>query len=318
MIARTFCLAMLFASATTLAIAQSAGEAPRGREYRLQALYRPGIAQSYEITEVDTVVRIHSDSTTRSYTRTVVYFATARCTESMEGFSTVTVNLDSMQYAFTSEGVSITYDSQKDVMIKQFADLMNYVGPLNRQPDIKYNAYGDVLSVKGEQLEWMRDYLKESGDGLDSVMALIWNQSVEDPNILQYADIQKRVLPGKKVAVDSSWNHKFQLRLDGVVFAGDVRSKLAGYSGGLYMASLQDTIDAIPNQSIHVYGVPYIATVLEGNAVLDHNVDLAATGTINQVTSKAKARFKARAYNEVFTHEVTSVTTWKLTGQYQW
>jgi hypothetical protein len=203
-------------------------------------------------------------------------------------------------------------------MIKQFADLMNYVGPLNRQPDIKYNAYGDVLSVKGEQLEWMRDYLKESGDGLDSVMALIWNQSVEDPNILQYADIQKRVLPGKKVAVDSSWNHKFQLRLDGVVFAGDVRSKLAGYSGGLYMASLQDTIDAIPNQSIHVYGVPYIATVLEGNAVLDHNVDLAATGTINQVTSKAKARFKARAYNEVFTHEVTSVTTWKLTGQYQW
>lgn len=315
--ARTLCLALLFV-APMLAMAQSAGEAPKGREYRLQALYRAGIAQSYEITEVDTVTRIHSDSSVRTYTRKVVYYATARCTESMEGFATVTVNLDSMEYAFNSEGVSITYDSQKDVMIKQFADLMNYVGPLNRQPDIKYNAYGDVLSVKGEQLEWMRDYLKESGDGLDSVMALIWKQSVEDANILQYADLQKRVLPGKKVAVDSSWRHAFQLRLDGVVYGGNVRSKLAGYSGGLYTASTADTIAAVPNQSIHVYGIPYIATVLDGKAIVHHTVDLASTGSINKVVSNANATFRARAYNEVFTHVVSSTTTWKLTGQYQW
>jgi hypothetical protein len=318
MIVRLCCLFALSAMLPSLAAAQSAGPAPKGREYRLQALYRPGIAQSYEITELDTVVRTHSDSSTRSYTRKVVYFTTVRCTENLDGFATVTVNLDSMQYTFAADGQQISYDSQKDVAIKQFADLTNYIGPMNRQPDIRYNAYGDVLSVKGEQLEWMRDYLKENGDGLDSVMALIWNQSVADANIVQYADLQKRVIPGKKVAVDSTWLHDIALRLDGVAFGGKVRSKLAGYSGGLYTISLQDTIAAIPGQPIHVYGISYIATVLDGKAVLDHTVDLAATGSINQVTSAARARFRARAYNEVFTHDVTSITTWKLTGQYQW
>lgn len=318
MIARFCCLLALAAILPTASFAQSAGAAPQGREYRLQALYRPGIAQSYEITEVDTVVRTHSDSSKRTYTRRVVYYTTVRCTESMEGFATVTVNLDSMVYAFQSEGVSITYDSQNDPTIKQFADLTNYIGPLNRQPDIRYNAYGDVLSIKSEQLEWVRDYLKENGSGLDSVMALIWNQSVADANILQYADLQKHVLPGKKMAVDSSWMHDFALRIDGVEFGGKTRSTLSGYSGGLYSIVMQDTIDATPSQPIHVYGVPYIATVLDGTAAVNHKLDLAASGTINAVSSNVKARFRARAYNEVFTHDVTSITTWKLTGQYQW
>ncbi|MBU3741278.1 MAG: hypothetical protein FGM24_03220 [Candidatus Kapabacteria bacterium] len=318
MIGRLSSLMVILTIAIASAGAQTAGAPPKGREYRLQALYRPGIAQNYEITEIDTVVRTHSDSSTKSYTRKVVYFATVRCTESLDGFSTLTVNLDSLQYAFASEGVELTYDSQKDVTIKQFADLTNYVGPMNRQPDIRYNAYGDVLSVKGEQLEWMRDYLKDNGDGLDSVMALIWNQSVADGNILQYSDLQKRVLPGKKVAVDSSWQHDLQLRLDGVMFAGKVRSKLAGYSGGLYSIVLRDTIQVVPDQPIHAYGVPYIASVLDGRAVVDHTIELAASGSINHVVSSAKARFRARAYNEVFTHDVTSITTWKLTGQYQW
>lgn len=318
MIGRLFSLMAILTIGVASVGAQTAGAPPKGREYRLQALYRPGIAQNYEITEIDTVVRTHSDSSSRSYIRKVVYFATVRCTESNDGFSTLTVNLDSLQYAFTSEGVELTYDSQKDVTIKQFADLTNYVGPMNRQPDIRYNAYGDVLSIKGEQLEWMRDYLRENGDGLDSVMALIWNQSVNDDNILQYADLQKRVLPGKKVAVDSSWQHDLRLRLDGVMFAGKVRSKLAGYSGGLYSVVLRDTINVIPDQPIHAYGVPYISTVIDGKALVDHSIELAASGSINQVVSSAKARFRARAYNEVFTHDVTSITTWKLTGQYQW
>lgn len=318
MVSRLLCLAVLLVASFAQLAAQSAGAPPKGREYRLQALYRPGIAQSYEITEVDTVVRMHSDSSTKSYTRSVTYFTTVRCLESQEGFSNVLVNLDSMRYAFSADNMTITYDSQKDVTVKQFADLTNYVGPLNRSAELRYNAYGDVLSVKGEQLDWIRDYLKENGNDMDSVLTLIWNQSVSDANLLQYCDIQKRAIPGRKTIVDSSWTHKLALRIDGVIFDGSVRSTLASYSGGLYTITTRDTIQAVKAQPVHVYGVSYVTSVVDGQAVVDNTMSLAATGSINEVTSRVKARFRGKAYNEIFTNTITSITTWKLTGQYQW
>lgn len=311
-------LSVIACAAAGPLFAQSAGPAPSGREYRLQVLYRPGIAQSYEITEVDSVVRTHSDSSTKSYARQVTYFTTVRCLESQEGFSTVAVNLDSMQYRFTADGMEVTYDSQKDVTVKHFADLNNYVGPLNRTAELRYNPYGDVVSVKGEQLDWIRTYLQENGEGMDSVVALIWEQSVADPNLLQYADLQKRVIPGRKAMVDSSWQHRMALRIDGVVFDGTVRSTLAKYGGGLYTITTRDTIPAAKAQPVHVYGISYITTVLDGEAIVDNTIQLAATGSLNEVSSRVRARFRGKAYNEIFTNTITSTTTWKLTGQYQW
>jgi len=309
---------MLVISASAYAQRSGSETSSSGRTYRLQALYRAGVAQSYEITEQTTAERTHSDGGKKTYDRMVKYFTTIRCIESMDGISKLIVNIDSLQYRFTAEGQSIMYDSQTDITPKNFADLNNYIGPLNRPYTITVSPYGEVSNLEGEQIQFWRDYLAENSEGLDSVIYLIWTQSLDVDNLYQYGDLQKRVIPGIRMEEDSSWDATMSLRVDGVLYKGPATATFDEYSGGVYTLAVKDTITAVPDQLIHVYGVPYITRVVDGGAVLDHSVQLTATGTIQDVTSAVSAWFKGSVLNEVFTQKVTSTTSWKLTGQYQW
>ena len=245
---------------TGSAYAQKTGteSSSSGRAYRLQALYRAGVAQSYEITEQTTAERTHSDSSKKTYDRTVTYFTTIRCIESMDGISKLVVNIDSLRYRFSAGGQSIEYDSQQDITPKNFADLNNYIGPLNRPYTITVSPYGEVSNLEGEQIQFWRDYLAENTEGLDSVIYLIWSQSLDEENLYQYGDLQKRVIPGLRIQQDSTWDLNMTLRVDGVLYKGLTFGTFADYSGGVYSLTVKDTIPAVVDQSIHVYDVPYI------------------------------------------------------------
>ncbi|NQW30928.1 MAG: hypothetical protein HQ472_10510 [Ignavibacteria bacterium] len=314
--ASIFILILLLGS--TGLFAQRSGSAPIEPDaFRVQALYRAGVAQSYEIEENTEVVRTHSDSSKKTYKRWVKYFATIRAIESMNGIAVLTVTLDSNRYKFTADGLDVTYDSQVDITPKNFADLYNYSGPLSRSFEITVSPYGEVTKVAGDQLDFWRNYLNENKNDMDSVLYMIWIQSLERPNLLQYGDLQKRVIPGNRVSVDSTWDHDFTLRVDGVVYSNNVKSKFAKNAGGVYVLETKDTIVADP-QRIHAYGIPYVSDLIDGDAIVDHSVELTNTGTINLVTSNVNAWFTAKVSNEIFNHKIKSKTTWKLTGQYIW
>lgn len=61
-IQNTLIIALSFLCLVGTMNAQKTGAPPVEREYRLQALYRAGIAQNYEVVEQSTVERTHSDS----------------------------------------------------------------------------------------------------------------------------------------------------------------------------------------------------------------------------------------------------------------
>ncbi len=315
---RILLLIVLCAAGATLTVAQRTGIAAAAPlQYRLQASYRAGIAQNYAVTETTNAVRTHSDGSKKTYTRAVTYMMTVRCIESLNGTSTLAVNIDSLKYAFTAEGGQITYDSQNDITPKSFGDLNNYMGPMNRTFEITVGPYGEITKLAGEQVDYWRGYLKESASSMDSVTALIWNQSLEPENLLHYGDLQKRVVPGLRVYIDSAYGHQFTVRTDGVVYSGSARSKLTEYASGFYTISTKDTIPANA-QPIHVFGVPYISRLKDGKAAIDHTVTITSQGTINAISSKVDAWFRAAAENEEYTQAVTSTTEWKLVGQYQW
>lgn len=315
---RILIVILLCAAGATLTQAQRTGIAASAPpQYRLQASYRAGIAQNYSITETTHAVRTHSDGSKKMYDRTVNYMMTVRCVESQGGISTLAINIDSLKYTFSADGAQITYDSQTDITPKAFADLNNYLGPLNRTFEVTVGPYGEITKLTGENVDYWRDYLKENGATMDSVILLIWNQSLDPDNLLYYGDLQKRIIPGLRVYIDSLWSHQLTLRSDGVVYTGKAKSKLTGYSSGFYTISTKDTIVA-NNQAIHVYGVPYISRLKDGKAVVDHTVSLTSQGTIDTISSKVDAWFRASTANEEFTQAVTSSTEWKLVGQYQW
>jgi hypothetical protein len=292
--------------------------APSGRQVKLQPLYRAGIAQSYIATETTKGERRHSDGAVKPYERTVTSYLTLRCLETSDGFSTVLVNIDSLTYTFKDGDLAITYDSQKDITPKNFADLTGYMGSLNRSFELFYSPYGDVTKIAGDNITWMREYLDSNAIGADSVMMMIWTQSVADEALLQIGDMNKRIIPGSRMAVDSTWKRPFLLRTDGVIFRDTVRTRFAEITGGVYRMQANDTIAVVTGQKCHIYGVPYVSTVSSGSAVIDHTTDLTTTGTINAVRQKITALIRCTAFNETYDLALISTMEWKLTGQYQW
>jgi hypothetical protein len=314
---------LLFAVLTCFsqAVAQEKGSSTKPtppREYRLQSLYRPGIAQLYIADIRDTVVRTHGASTSKSYTRYVRLFMTLRCIESSDNISKVLANVDSLMYEFTADDKMVTYDSQKDIAPKNFLDLNNYLGILNRTAEITYNPYGEVKAVGGDNLEWIRDYLSENLADIDSVTSTIWNQSVSDFGVLHIADLQKRVVPGRRIAVDSSWRHAYALRCDNIEFPGIVKSTFSNYGNGVYTITTVDTLQAKPDTPFHVYGISELSRVVDGTVALNCALDLTTTGTINRVEQQSHAKIRARVGNDMFTTESRSTIVWSLQGQFQW
>ena len=302
----------LVAQGTTSSAASAA------KLYRVQTLYTAGVAQTYEITEQTSATRWYSDSSQKTYDRTITYFTTIRCIESMNGIARIIVNVDSMRYRFSAEGRFIEYDSEKDVSPKNFADLNAYIGPLNRPFTLTVSPYGEVTKIEGEQISYWREYLADNAAGVDSVVHLMWTQAMSDANLLHYGDLQKRVVPGLNVGVDSTWNASMALRLDGVEYQGRTKARLTSADGGLLTLAVNDTLTAAAPQDVHVYGIPNIVRVQEGLAAIEHSVQLNRTGTIQQVENIASTWMRAQVLMEVFTQRARVTTTWKLTGQYQW
>lgn len=288
------------------------------REYRLQALYRAGVAQNYEFVENTTVERTFSEGTQKTFERKVTYYMTLRCVESSDGIATIVVNADSLIYAFSGEGKSVDYNSQIDISPKDFPDLSNYIGPLNRSYEIVVTPYGEVTKVQGDQIEFWRDYLEQNAADLDSVPYLIWTQSLAKENLIHIGDLQKRVIPGLRMRVDSSWKHNYMLRADGVYYDGKVTSRFAAFNGGLYEIITKDSIPARRMQNIYTVGIPYVTTVLEGHALVDSKLILSASGTIDELSTTVRSDILVAVHAEKIKQRATTTLNWKLTGQYQW
>lgn len=302
------------------AMAQKAPSAapPSVREYRLQASYRAGIAQSYEVSEKTTVQRMHSDSSLRSYEREVLTYVTVRCIESIDNISRVVVTADSLVYKFTTGPSVIEYNSQKDAAPKAFPDLNNYVGVLNRSYELTYSPYGEVTKVAGDQIDFWREYIQTNVGDLDTLISTIWLQSLSDENLVHLGDMQKQIVPGSKRVLDSSWIHNLRLRVDGVVYEGKARSALKSYEGGVFTIATSDTLQARTRWPLHIFEIPDLVQMQEGSAVVNSVLQLSTSGTLNGLDATIAASFRGHVGKEIFTQNVNSTQSWKLVRQYQW
>lgn len=312
--------AIVVCCANVVLYAQSkpSAQPPVFKEFRLQAAYRAGVAQSYEVREKTFIERRHSDSSLRNYEREVLTYMTVRCVESVDNVARVIVTADSIIYKFTAGPSIISYDSQRDRAPKAFPDLNNYLGTLNRSFEITYSPYGEITKISGEQVDFWKDYIQQNVSDLDTLISTIWLQSLSNENLAQLGDIQKRIVPGTKKTLDSSWKHPLAYRIDGVMYEGNARSTFKSYEGGVFTIATQDTIPVRTSQPLHVLEIPDLVTCLDGQAVVNSTLTLSTAGILNGLDAEIKARFRGRVGNEIFTQSVTTTQSWKLVKQYQW
>lgn len=288
----------------------------------LKLIYPAGNAFIYVFKDSTKVTRRYSDSSTMTYVREVTYYMSQKAPKDPEnGILDVDVNIDSMDYRFSSGDVTMQYNSQrtKDMQLK-FPDLVAATVPVNRTFRMTYSPYWEVVKTEGEQLDWLRNYIEENNNGqLDSMMLWVWLNGISMTNLAQVGDLEKGVLPDKRIHRDSSWRKPFFIKADGVDCRDDsARSVIKGFHDNAYV--IETTISHLTptKEPLRLYGIPYLVRVVDGKGTGKYTINLSKKGVINSAEADITTVMKAKVKNENFTQTVRSKYSWQILGQYQY
>ncbi len=271
----------------------------------------------YEYHDSTEVLRTYSDSSTLAYTREVVYFLQLRALKDpVDGVLELNVNIDSLRYRFRSGDAEIRYDNKTKMELK-FPDLIAATVPVNREFNIKMSPYWEAVSVNGEMLEWLVNYINDYGEGhLDSMSKFIWFNGISTNALAQYCDIQKGALPNGRIAKDSVWKKPYFLKIDGLDCRDDsATSQISAYNRGVYtIETLSKNLKPLP-APVRVYGIESIVNVIGGEGNGKQVLNMTRKGVITEAKSNFNTLIKAQIRSEIFSQKVQSHYSWKLLGQ---
>ncbi len=183
---------------------------------RLLASIPVGRIRYYELQEHTRVERHFADGTTRSWERRTssvlrFYAFTSREHDMTE----VACRIEELRYELRGDTVHITFDSRHPETLRQRHPDLDYATMLlGTEAEILFSAYGDIARIGGEQLEWLRQYLREEL-GRDSLQLSAKLAAVSNARWAAVFDLHKGIVPGTRVREDSTWHRLTTLWLEG-------------------------------------------------------------------------------------------------------
>ncbi|MES2765310.1 MAG: hypothetical protein V4642_05550 [Bacteroidota bacterium] len=314
-------IAVCFASAND-GVAQSNNQTDT--LYPLYVSHRAGNLHNYVFKEETTINRVHSDSSMRNLKREITYFLSQVALKpSEDGFITVQTTIDSMLYRFADGPSIIEYSSMRDAKPNlQFLDLAYATVPVNRTFETVISPYGDVAEVKGEAVDWLRNYVTVEGqekgvDILAPIQKYLWLDGISDNNLKHFGDLTKGIIPNGKVKRDSVWNRDVSVRMNSIDFSGPVKANISSAKDGIYrIEAASDGVVARP-ADIRVYGITELVKLNSGKGKASFSIEL-NDDDVRRVEADYTSSISATIKNETFTDNISTHLSWTLTGQTQW
>ncbi len=325
----TLLLTLLLVLNTDCILAQEKGESPADAkahltpgksvtpEYNaLKWRFPAGNIFAYTMHDSTEVLRTYSDSSTLKYSRDVTYYLELRAnSDPVNGMLELDVNIDSLRYRFKSGESEIVYDNRSKVQLK-FPDLTAATVPVNRECFIKFSPYWEAVSIRGEMLDWLKDYIAKYGEGhLDSMSTYMWLNGISTMAYAQIIDPQKGVLPNDVVKRDSSWKKPYFVKIDGLDCRDDsATTHIASYALGLYtLESDIQHLKVLPKTD-RLYGIERMIDILGGEGKGHQTLVINRRGNIISSSSQFNTTVKAHVRNETFSENVQSFYTWISRG----
>lgn len=321
----------LFISACTLfalptAYAQKSGSGSSGKfdnEYLLRTQNAPGIRQNYTLEETTTVTRTSEKGDPVRYKRTIVYYITQGAdAEPQKGFTTIEVNIDSMTYRMELGERVTSYDSQvlasNNPTISN-TDIETHTALLNRPFTMVVSPYGEVTSITGAEIDWLKNYvLVEGRDVLDTLKKFIWLDGVSSQNAAYLADVRTNLLPFTFVKPDSVWQRTVSLRADGVDFSSAAKVQVTSLEGDVF--TIEATADSLRPEKGLLYRPERekLAESLDGLGSATIAMRLNRHGMVEKSAWSLKAQLRFREGGTTFTDTISKEYSLTLTGQFRW
>jgi hypothetical protein len=294
-------------------------ETPR---FRISPVFPVNVSTTYKLTETSNFKRYFQDSTFTAYSRKVIYFISVRASSApLNNIQTVTVSIDSMIYNLKDDSQTINFNSQNDNDVPPFKTKdfeANFV-PVGKDFDIVYSPYHEIVKLTGERYNTLVENWKDSTQvPKDSFKKFYWLKGFSTEVLSFLGDVHKGLMPMFRASIDTTWNDKVHLVIDGVSLNDNVNLKLVSFNSKAFtIEGHSEQLSLDPTQA-RFHGVETFIDVHSGTGKTDYKLLVNPQGIVELLEIKIKADMKCTFDKTEFNQNVDTKFTWEKIKMYNW
>ena len=276
----------------------------------------------YKYSEISKIQRMKNEKAIDlSYERNADYYFRQRMSKFVkEGFTDLTIGIDSLKYSFVKDGKTTTFSSTiSDDIFKWNEDIEQYFIPMNRNFNIVINPYLEISDLNGEMIEKDRNLVKDTKDVSKPEDIVLWENSLADDRLLQISDPKKINFVKGEIKMDSSWKTNISYQLEGFTFNDTIVAKLVDQRGGFLFVESNFVPKVFDKTPSIIYGKrkspAYIdSTDLSAKIV----VTMSPYGLVDETLFQIRGKLMLHDANESFIEMVDVTYKWKQLGQWEY
>jgi hypothetical protein len=291
-------------------------------KFYIHPKYPVNLAFAYKRSETTKVTQIFSDSTTRSYDRTVnIYFTLYAPGREIEGVTKLSVTIDSLEYLFVTGKDTVKYNSQDDEAVPPF-NFQDYEASsivLGKEFHFYYSPYWDFGKIDGEKLAEVRRYVNDPSNGIkDSLRNYIWNYHLSDEYLSNIVDVMKNLMPIRNIDTATQINIPFKIDIDEIKLI-DTTAKYKLTEISSVLNTLTCKINHLTNREkkIRIFEFGRLVDVLDCDGTGSYELQVTPQGRVDGAKGKFNIIMHVKDMHEIIKEKIDDEINYQLMRNYK-
>ncbi len=321
-------IVVLFFSFNYCFIFSQNDESQRKSELSDEILYKilpripVNVAHKYIYTEKSKIARELSSGNTQNFERELTYHFTMVAPSPLDnnGFQTVEISVDSIDYKFKNKDTTIYFNDQRDdLRMPKLDDYQIKMVPLGLNFQLTFSPYHDIAKVGGDILIEKRDYITSPNTApSDEMVKFTWLNGLKDESLITIFDVIKGIPPIEKVAIDSIWSKQIISNVEDGIFVDSVDFKLINFNIQSFTIKGQSkNFKAIPDK-VRLFSINQLVDLVDIKGKSDYTIKMHPRGSINQLNIKYNVEEHYKIENDILIQKIETEKNWFLEKMYNW
>lgn len=300
------------------AISQENAEAGEGpREYEIDFTFPTNVYHNYIYSQHTEVIRKFDSGDEIKFNRDLTFWITMKAPDKKEnGFLTVEVQIDSLEYRLSSDVDTVYFHSFNDEGRFPPFNVKDYEYhsiPLGMEFEITYSNYNDVAEISGNMLDEKLRMITDSLDGIkDENRLKMWLDGLSLDNLSFYADPIKNMIPDTPLALDSSFTTSVHSNIDGINFVDTVEVELSNISPRNFILKASSLNSFFKRDKYPSYKFDTLVELIDLKNESEYTVRISPRGNLNLLEIVSSSILTKSIGKDTFKEEINSKHSWQL------
>jgi len=291
-------------------------------KYIIRPKYPVNLAFQYMYIDNTKFEQILSDSTKREFERNLIYHFTFYSPGNpKDGFTTLRVSIDSLEYTLKSGGDSIYYNSQSDTLFPPFNipdfDISSVI--LGKNYDVIYSPYWDIGKVEGGNVVDKRNYINDPVLGIeDPFRKYLWNFQLSDANLGYTVDLLKGIIPPHSIDTHIVRTVPIRFAIENLsILADSAHVKLITASSNKYTLKAEFNHFVPIRKDVVIPGFMTFVDFEEVDGTGSYILNMTPQGRVDMGELNLNLNLKFRDRKEIIYERIEKHSIWQLIDNYR-